>query len=65
NEPFVTKRHMNSRVEGNYKTSKDWVDVHLVKKENYHGVTMRIFGLASIFGWFLIAFTVVIIIIKL
>jgi len=62
-EPFVTKRHMDSRAEG--KTSKDWVDVHLTKKDNYHGVTMNLFGLAHLLGWLLFAFTVSIAFIKL
>ena len=64
-EPFVTKRHMDSRAEGECKTSKDWVDVYLKKKDSYHGVTMRLFGFAYFLGWFLFAFTVSIAFIKL
>lgn len=64
-EPFVTKRHMDSRVEGEIKSSKDWVDAHLVKRENYHGVTMSLFRFAKVLGCLLFGFIVFIVIVKL
>jgi hypothetical protein len=59
-ESFITKRHLDSRKEGGYKTSKEWVDAHLEKKENYHGVAMRLFSYGSLFGWFLLVFTILV-----
>jgi hypothetical protein len=49
-EPLITKRHMDSRKDPRYKTSMDWVQDHLSKRENYHGVTIRLFNYAIFLG---------------
>ena len=43
-EPFSPVRHSKSRTEKKWKTSKEWVDSHLNKKDNYHGVSRRLFS---------------------
>ena len=49
-EPYSPVRHLMSRTEHKYKTSKDWVAAHLKKKDNYHGVSSTLFSVAFWIG---------------
>jgi len=49
-EPIVPLRHLESRVDSSYASSREWVDAHLQKRENYHGVSIILFNTFIIIG---------------
>lgn len=49
-EPYSPARHLNSRTDDKYKASNDWVDAHLKKKDNYHGISSTLFLVAFWIG---------------
>ena len=53
-EPYSPGRHLESRSNDQWKTSRAWVDAHLDMKENYHGVSRTLFSIAWWVGIILI-----------
>jgi hypothetical protein len=54
-EPYSPLRHLESRHNSQWQTSRSWVDYHLDKKENYQGVSRRLFSITLWVGIGLIA----------
>ncbi|MGB2804917.1 MAG: hypothetical protein WBD64_08500 [Candidatus Zixiibacteriota bacterium] len=42
-EHYIPKRHLDSQSNQEGKTSWDWVKAHLEEKENYHGISTKLF----------------------
>ncbi len=58
-EAYTPVRHLETRIDANCKTSKQWVDAHLKKKENYHGVSRLLFSVVFYIGIALMIIAVV------
>lgn len=58
-EPYSPTRHLESRSNKKWKTSKDWVEAHSRKRKNYRGVSRMLFSLVFCTGIILMVVAVV------
>ena len=59
-EQFITKRHMDSRLDIQCNSSKEWVDKHMKTENTYQSAVIFLFQIARILGWFLFVSIVII-----